>query len=148
MKMRNLLRCLVACAMLCSCGHKVISEKTILYSDSDSVYVDYGYCKEVYRVYDYVPKDSTRVFDKFVTIKGNRYEVFHYLSEYGDTIRTVWIDLDILSEQFREEARKEVEEWEKKYKDNPFKGGNGDWIPARDIKDADTIVNGFSYNHI
>lgn len=105
----------------------------------------YGYCKEVYRVYDYVPKDSTRVFDKFVTIKGNRYEVFHYLSEYGDTIRTVWIDLDILSEQYKRKIDEKKKEYKRKYKDYPFKGAEGKWYPVREKKDADTIVNNIPY---
>lgn len=67
---------------------KLIQEITINYLNTDSLYLKYGYYKEVHRFYNYTYKDSIVKSSMLDSCHG----VHTYINEFDDTVHQIFID--------------------------------------------------------
>ena len=73
---------------------KLLKEVIVEYEETDSVYVHYGICKEIYRIFNYEYKDSVRIGISYHRKKnGEGISVDAYVNEYGDTVLIEYTDL-------------------------------------------------------
>ena len=73
---------------------KLLKEVIVEYEETASVYVHYGHCKDIYRIFNYEYKDSVRVGISHHRKKnGEGICVDAYVNEYGDTVLIRYIDL-------------------------------------------------------